>query len=34
MAVFLIERNFAEALAVTPDAAARINKVNDELGVR
>ena len=34
MPVFLIERNFAEKLEVTPDAAASINRVNDEVGVK
>jgi hypothetical protein len=34
MAVFLVERNFAEQLAVNPDAAASINKVNAEIGVQ
>jgi hypothetical protein len=34
MAVFLIERNFAEQLQVTPDAAAGINRVNADIGVQ
>ena len=34
MPVFMIERNFAEKLAVTPDAAASINRVNDDVGVK
>jgi hypothetical protein len=34
MAVFLVERNFAQKLAVTPEAAAGINRVNDDIGVR
>lgn len=34
MPVFLIERNFAEQLQVDSDAAAGINKVNDEVGVQ
>lgn len=34
MPVFLVERNFAEQLEVTPDAAAGINRVNDEVGVQ
>lgn len=34
MAVFLIERNFAEKLEVTPDVAASINRINDEVGVK
>jgi hypothetical protein len=34
MTVFLIERNFAEKLQVTPEGAASINKVNTEIGVQ
>lgn len=34
MPVFLIERNFAEQLQVDSEAAAGINKVNDEVGVQ
>ena len=34
MPVFMIERNFADKLEVTPDAAAGINRVNDEIGVK
>ncbi len=34
MAVFLVERNFAEQLQVTPEGAASINKVNAEIGVQ
>jgi len=34
MPVFLIERNFAEKLEVTPEGAASINRVNDEVGVK
>jgi len=34
MTVFLIERNFAEKLQVTPEAAASINKVNADIGVQ
>ena len=34
MPVFLIERNFAEKLEVSPDAAASINRVNDDVGVK
>ena len=34
MTVFLIERNFAEQLQVTPEGAASINKVNAEIGVQ
>ena len=34
MPVFMIERNFAEKLEVTPEGAASINRVNDEVGVK
>jgi len=34
MPIFLIERNFAEKLEVTPEGAASINRVNDEVGVK
>ncbi len=34
MAVFLIERNFAEQLTVTPEAAANIKRINGEVGVQ
>ena len=34
MTVFLVERNFAEKLQVTPEGAASINKVNTEIGVQ
>ena len=34
MAVFLIERNFAEKLNVDADAANSINRVNAEVGVQ
>ena len=34
MPVFLVERNFAEQLQVTPEGAASINKVNAEIGVQ
>lgn len=33
MPLFVIERNFAEQLEVTPDSAAEVRMVNDELGV-
>ena len=33
MPLFVIERNFAEHLEVTPDSAAEVRMVNDELGV-
>ena len=34
MPVFLIERNFADKLEVSPDAAMNINKINEEVGVQ
>jgi hypothetical protein len=34
MPVFLIERNFAKQLEVTPEGAAEINAINDEENVR
>ena len=34
MPLFLIERNFAEKLQVTPEGAATINAVNDQESVR
>lgn len=34
MALYLIERNFAEQLEVSPEAAAGITRVNDDVGVR
>jgi hypothetical protein len=34
MPVFLIERNFADQLAVTPEGAANINRINEEVGVQ
>jgi len=33
MPLFLIERNFAEQLDLTPEAAAQVKLVNDETGV-
>jgi Nickel responsive protein SCO4226-like len=33
MALYLIERNFAEAIALTPEGKASINEVNAEVGV-
>jgi hypothetical protein len=33
MPLFVIERNFAEQLEVTPDSAAEVRMVNGELGV-
>ena len=34
MALFLIERNFAEKLQVTPEDAAQINEINAEENIR
>ncbi len=34
MPVFLVERNFAQQLQVTPEGAASINKVNADIGVQ
>lgn len=34
MPIFMIERNFAEQLQVTPNGAALINQINDEESVR
>jgi hypothetical protein len=34
MPIFMIERNFAEQLEVTPEGAAAINQINDEESVR
>jgi hypothetical protein len=34
MAVFMIERRFADELDVTADSAAGINRINDQEGVR
>jgi HEAT repeat protein len=34
MPLFMIERNFAEQLQVTPEVAAAINAINDEESVR
>jgi hypothetical protein len=34
MPLFLIERNFAEEVALDPEQAARIRAVNDEIGVQ
>jgi hypothetical protein len=34
MTVFLVERNFAEQLNVTPDGASSINRVNADIGVQ
>jgi len=34
MALFLIERNWAEQLEVTSEAAAEVTRVNDDVGVK
>ena len=34
MPVFMIERNFAEKLEMTPEAADAVNRINDEESVR
>jgi hypothetical protein len=34
MPVFLIERNFAEELQVSPEVAAGVNKINEDVGVQ
>lgn len=34
MTVFLIERNFADQLSVSPEAAENINRINGEVGVQ
>jgi Nickel responsive protein SCO4226-like len=34
MPIYMIERNFAEKLEVTPEGAAEINEINDEESVR
>ena len=34
MPVFLIERNFAEQLNITPDGAAGVNEINADAGVQ
>jgi hypothetical protein len=34
MPIFIIERNFAEELEVTPEGAATISEINDEESVR
>ena len=34
MALFLIERNWAEQLEVTPDSAAAVKQINDAVGLR
>ena len=34
MPLYLIERNFAEKLQVTPEGAAEINEINDQENVR
>ena len=34
MALFLIERNFAEQLQLTPDGVRQVEDINDEIGVK
>jgi hypothetical protein len=34
MAVFMVERRYADQLEVTADSASGINRINDEEGVR
>ena len=34
MPVFLIERTFADKLEVSPDDAARVKRINEEIGVQ
>ncbi len=34
MPIFMIERNFAEELRLTPEGAAALNEINDEESVR
>jgi hypothetical protein len=34
MPIYMIERNFAEQLELTPEGAAVLNRVNDEASVR
>lgn len=34
MPLFLIERNFAEKLQITPEGAGKINEINDQENVR
>ena len=34
MPVFMIERNFADQLSVTPEAAENIKRINGEVGVQ
>jgi len=34
MPLYLIERNFADQLEVSPEAAAGITRINDDVGVR
>ena len=33
MPVFMIERNFAEQLEITPEIAAEVKSINDDIGV-
>jgi Protein of unknown function (DUF4242) len=34
MALYVIERNYAEQLALTPEEAERVVEINDDAGVR
>ena len=34
MALFMIERNFAEQLNLTPESVRQVDEVNDEIGVK
>ena len=34
MALFIIERNFAEQLEFTSESAAEVTEINDEIGVK
>ena len=34
MALFLIERNYAEQLQLTPDGVRQVEDINDEIGVK
>lgn len=34
MPVFLVERNFAEQLEVSPETAATVKNINDDIGVQ
>ena len=34
MPIFMIERNFADQLSVSPEAAAKVKQINGEIGVQ